>query len=140
MAGGTAALTLRTEGFDGQVILVGDESLPPYERPPLSKGYLAGETPLEAAFLRPEEFYAENSITTCFGRRVASLDPEAKSARLEDGKTIAFNQVLITTGARNRRLPIPGLSLEGVFDLRTVADVECMRPQLVPGRRAVVLG
>lgn len=139
MAGGTAAATLREDGFDGRVVLIGHEPHPPYERPPLSKEYLRGEED-EPRFLRPPEWYEEHEIETGFGKRAERIDIAGRSVELADGELIGFDSLLIATGSRNRKLPLPGLDLPGVHDLRSLADSETIRAAAVPGARAVLVG
>lgn len=140
LAGATAAATLREEGFEGRVVLVGEESQPPYERPPLSKEYLWGEQPFEKALVHPVGFYEAQEIETRLGVRATRVDPSDRVVELEEGERIPYHKVLVTTGSRNRRLPIPGTDLEGVLDLRTVADADGIRAEVAPGRRAVLVG
>ena len=140
LAGGGAAATLRQEGFDGKVILVGAEPQPPYERPPLSKEYLRGESSFEQALVQPPDFYGENGIETRFGVRATRVDVAEKVVELDGGERVAYDGLLIATGGRNRRFPIPGLDLEGIYDLRTVADCDRIRHEAAPGRKAVVVG
>ena len=122
LAGATAAITLRDEGFDGRIVLVGAESDLPYERPPLSKAYLRGEAPFDKALVRPPDEYDERRIELRMGTRVRRIDPESHAVELEGGERLAYDAVLVATGGRNRRLPIPGLDLEGVYALRTRAE------------------
>src|SRR5687767_12458993 len=140
LAGATAAITLREEGADGTVTLIGAEKEPPYERPPLSKAYLRGETPFDKALVRPAAFYADHDIETMFGTRVIRIDPSERIVELEDHRRVPFDALLIATGGRNRRLSIPGGDLEGIYGLRTVQDAERIRKEIVPGRRVVVVG
>jgi 3-phenylpropionate/trans-cinnamate dioxygenase ferredoxin reductase component len=140
LAGGSAAATLRKEGFEGKVVLIGAEPQPPYERPPLSKEYLRGESPFENALVQKSDFYRENAIETRFGVRATRVDAVEKAVELDDGERIAYDGLLIATGGRNRRLPIPGLDLEGIFQLRTVADCDRIREEITPVRKAVVVG
>jgi 3-phenylpropionate/trans-cinnamate dioxygenase ferredoxin reductase subunit len=140
LAGGTAAATLRQEGFDGDVILIGAEPQPPYERPPLSKQYLRGETPFEKALVRPAPFYGQNRIETLFGVRATRIDPSGRIVELDTGRRVRYDKLLITTGVKNRRPQIPGLELPGVLDLRSVVDADALRTQIASGRRAVVVG
>ena len=140
LAGASAAATLRQEGFDGEVILIGAESRYPYERPPLSKGYLRGDVPFEKALVRPTAFYEDNRIELRLGTRAARIDAGARVVHCEGGAQVAYDTLLIATGVRNRRPPIPGLSLDGVFSLRSVEDADAMRSHLVAGRRALVIG
>jgi 3-phenylpropionate/trans-cinnamate dioxygenase ferredoxin reductase component len=140
LAGGWAAATLRGEGFDGRVILIGAEPRPPYERPPLSKEYLRGESSFESALVRPPGFYEENGIESRFGVRATRVDAAEKIVELAGGERVAYDKLLIATGSRNRHLPIPGLDLDGIYDLRTVADSDRIRAEIAPGRKAVVVG
>jgi 3-phenylpropionate/trans-cinnamate dioxygenase ferredoxin reductase component len=140
LAGGTAAATLRQDGFDGDVILIGAEPQPPYERPPLSKQYLRGEVPFEKALVRPADFYEQNRIATRFGVRATHVDPGERIVELDTGRRVRYDKLLITTGVRNRQPAIPGLDLAGVFGLRSVGDANALRTQIASGRRAVVVG
>jgi 3-phenylpropionate/trans-cinnamate dioxygenase ferredoxin reductase component len=139
MAGGTAAATLREEGFDGRVVLIGQESNPPYERPPLSKEYLRGEEQ-EPRFIRPAEWYEKNQIEARFGERAQRVDVAGRSVELAEGERIAFDSLLIATGCRNRKFPLPGLGLPGVHDLRCLPDSDAIKAAAVPGARAVLVG
>ena len=140
LAGGSAASTLRQEGFDGRIVLIGAEDLPPYERPPLSKEFLRGEQTLEQGYLRPVDWYAENDIDLRTGTRATSIDPGGRTVELQTGERLAYDMALIATGSRNRRFPIPGLDLEGVLDLRTAADAERIKQAAAAGGRVVVVG
>lgn len=140
LAGGTAAVTLRQDGFDGEVILIGAESKPPYERPPLSKQYLRGEAPFDKALVRPTDFYEQNRIDTRLSVRATRVDPAARVVDLDTGEVVHYDKLLIATGVRNRRPPIPGLDMPGVFDLRSVGDADAIRSEIVSGRKAVVIG
>ena len=140
LAGATAAATLREEGFDGEVVLIGAEPSFPYERPPLSKTFLRGETTMQEAMVRPEAFYADNRIETRFGTTVVGVDPADKTLTVAGGDPVSFDKLLIATGARNRRFPIPGIDLAGVLDLRTLGDAAAIRAEMVPGHRVVLAG
>jgi 3-phenylpropionate/trans-cinnamate dioxygenase ferredoxin reductase component len=140
LAGATAAITLREEGADGDVILIGAEPQPPYERPPLSKAYLRGEVPFDKALVRPAAFYAEHEIQTMFGTRATRIDPSARVVELEDHRRVSFDVLLIATGGRNRTVSIPGVDLDGIYSLRTVQDADRIRAEMIAGRRAVVVG
>jgi len=140
LTGASAAATLREEGFDGRVVLLGAEPQLPYDRPPLSKAYLRGATPFEKTLLRPAEFYREKDIELRLSTTVTRVDAEKQRLELAGGERLDFDSVLIATGGRNRRFPIPGLDLPGVYDLRTVADADRIREVIAPGRRAVVVG
>lgn len=140
LAGATAAITLREESADDSVIVIGAEQEPPYERPPLSKAYLRGEVPFDTALVRPATFYAEHRIETMFGTSVVRIDTAARFVELADRRHIAFDALLIATGARNRRFSIPGSDLEGIYSLRTRQDADRIRAEMIPGRRAVIVG
>ena len=139
-AGGTAAATLRTEGFDGRIVLVGAEPHLPYERPPLSKEYLRGEVPRDRAFLRPKGWWEENGVEVLLATTATRVDVEAKTVHLDTGDAVAFDKALIATGGRNRRLSVPGVELEGVHSLRTFEDADALREEARSGRHAVVIG
>jgi len=140
LTGGSAVVCLREEGFGGDLVLIGAESEVPYERPPLSKEYLRGEATFEDALVRPAQFYSDNGIETRLGIRATKVDLEGRAVELEDGNRVPYDKVLIATGGRNRRPPIAGLDLEGVYDLRTVIDADRIRSQVVPGRKVVIAG
>lgn len=140
LAGATAAATLRQEGFDGEIILVGAEAFLPYERPPLSKQYLRSEMPCQKMLVRPTAFYGENDIETVLNARATRVVPTDRVVELETGRRIRYEKLLIATGGRNRRPPLPGLDLEGVYDLRSIGDADRIRTEIAPGRKAVVVG
>ncbi len=140
LAGGVAAITLRDEGFTGQVILIGAEPHLPYERPPLSKKYLQGEKSLAEITLRPLAFYTEHNIETRLGVRARRVDPQARVVELENGGLIPYDKVLIATGVRNRKLPVPGADLPGIYSLRDAAEADVIRQEAVAGRKAVLVG
>ena len=140
LAGASAAVTLRDEGFDGRIVLIGEEPHPPYERPPLSKEYFRGEQPFEDSLVRPFDFYAVNDIETHFGTRATRVDPLDRMVHLSNADPVRYDKVLIATGSRARRLPVPGLELGRVHDLRTVDDCDRIRAEIAPGRRAAVVG
>jgi 3-phenylpropionate/trans-cinnamate dioxygenase ferredoxin reductase component len=140
LAGASAAATLRQDGFDGEVMLVGAEPQLPYERPPLSKQYLRGEIPFEKTLVRPAAFYQQNRIEMLLGVRAARVHPSARMIELSTGRHIHYDKLLLATGVRNRRPPIPGLNLRGVLALRSVTDSDALRDEIQPGRRAVVIG
>src|SRR5215211_2378863 len=140
LAGGGAAATLREEGFDGRVVLIGAEPQPPYERPPLSKEYLHGESSFEQSLFQPLDFYGKHNIETRFGVRVTRVHATEKVIELDNGERVPYEALLVATGVRNRRIPIPGFDLEGIYGLRTVADSDHIRAEISPGRKAVVVG
>jgi 3-phenylpropionate/trans-cinnamate dioxygenase ferredoxin reductase subunit len=140
MAGATAAATLREHDADSTVILIGEEPESPYERPPLSKAFLRGDVAFEETLVRPSSFYAAHAIETHFGVRATRIDPAARVVELEHDRRIPFGALLVATGARNRRLPIPGDTLAGIVGLRTAQDAERIKAEMAAGRRAVVVG
>ena len=140
-AGGQAVDSLRRDGFDGEVFLVTEEPQPPYQRPPLSKDYLAGRYGLDHVLLRPESFYAEHSIELVTGTKAASIDPGAHRIELAAGGALAYDRLLLATGSRVRRLDgMPGADLEGVFYLRTVRDSDRIRTAMDGAERVAVVG
>lgn len=139
LAGGRAAETLRTEGFDGRIVLIGEEPDRPYERPPLSKEVLRGEWDREKVFLRPAEWYADNDIELMLGARAHMLDLAEKTV-MAGGTLVPFDACLLCTGGRPRALDVPGATLPGVHTLRTVADSAAIGAHLTPGARVVVIG
>jgi len=140
LAGAKAAETLREEGFEGRIVLVGAESVRPYERPPLSKDYLRGESELEKAFVHPEGFYEDNDIELLLGRTATTLDAGAREVTFDDGSRLGYDRLLLTTGAAPRRLPIPGADLDGVLYLRSVPDSDALRARLDAGGHVVIVG
>jgi 3-phenylpropionate/trans-cinnamate dioxygenase ferredoxin reductase subunit len=140
LAGAKAAEGLRSEGFDGRLLLIGTEQERPYERPPLSKEYLRGEAGREKVYVHDEGFYAERDIELRLGRTAVSLDTSARELALDDGERLRYDRLLLTTGAEPRRLAIPGSELDGVLYLRSVEDSDVLRERLDRGGRAVVVG
>ena len=141
MAGGTAAEALRDEGFDGDVTVVAAEPQPPYQRPPLSKGYLGGQEGLDAVHLHSSEWYAERGIRLVTGVAATALDPAGHTVALADGETLRYDAVLLATGAQPRVLPLPGHELAGVMTLRRLDDSDALAAALREGgKRLVVIG
>jgi 3-phenylpropionate/trans-cinnamate dioxygenase ferredoxin reductase subunit len=139
-AGASLVAKLRALGETAAITLIGAEPVPPYQRPPLSKAYLLGEMPVERLFLRPESFYAEQNIALRLGQTVDAIDTAAQTVRLGD-ETLAYDALVLTTGSSPRRLPASiGGSLQGVFTLRDLADVDAMQPYFTPGKRVVIVG
>ena len=139
-AGVQAVTSLRAEGFDGAITLVGDESFPPYQRPPLSKAYLAGDLARERLFLKPATFFAESGCDLRVGVSTTRIDRTMRRVQLSDGTDLSFDNLLLATGARVRRLPVPGAELLGIYYLRGIDDVDALRPRLAPGARLAVVG
>jgi NAD(P)H-nitrite reductase len=140
LAGAKAAETLRSEGFEGRLVLIGEETERPYERPMLSKEYLRGDKPAAKLYVHDEAFYADNDIELLTGTRVASLDPGAHQVTLQDGSRMPYSRLLLSTGATPRRLSLPGADLPGVRYLRTMADSDALRAAIAAASRVVVIG
>jgi 3-phenylpropionate/trans-cinnamate dioxygenase ferredoxin reductase subunit len=140
LAGAKAAETLRQEGFDGRIVLVGAEDERPYERPPLSKDYLRGEAGRDKVYVHDERFYAEHGIELRLGRTATRLDTSSRELELDDGERLRYDRLLLTTGAEPRRLEIPGGELGGVLYLRSLRDSDALRERLDRGGSVVVVG
>jgi 3-phenylpropionate/trans-cinnamate dioxygenase ferredoxin reductase component len=140
LAGANAALELKRLEPDTHVTLIGAEAHLPYQRPPLSKGFLRGTESFDAALVAPRSEYERLGIDLVLGRRAVTLEPDGKRIRLEGDEVISYDRLLMATGGRKRRLRFPGADLEGVLDLRTVEDSEQIRTAARAGRRAVVIG
>jgi 3-phenylpropionate/trans-cinnamate dioxygenase ferredoxin reductase subunit len=140
LAGAKAAEELRNQGFDGRVVLIGAEPELPYERPPLSKDYLRGESEREKARVHDEGFYREHEIELLTGEAATGLDPSGGRVTLKGGQDLEFDRLLLATGAEPRRLDVPGADLEGVYYLRTLADCDSLRERLDGEGRVAVVG
>ena len=140
LAGAKTAEALRTEGFDGEIVLIGAEPELPYERPPLSKDYLRGESPRDDARVHPESFYREQRVDLRLGTTVESIDPRARELELRGGERLAFDRLLLATGAEPRRLKIRGSDLDGVHYLRDLRDADELATRLDTGGRLAVIG
>ncbi len=138
--GGAAAAFLRQFGWRGSISLVGDEPHLPYQRPPLSKAWLQGETDADSLLLRPAAFYADHDISVRLGIPAVVIDRAARVVRLADGATLPYDTLILATGASARRIPLPGLDLPGVLELRSRADADRIRAELRPGRHLAVVG
>ena len=140
LAGAKAAETLRAEGFDGRVVLIGEESERPYERPMLSKEYLRGDKPAARLYVHDETFYSDNDIELLTATHVASFDPAAHEVTLQDGSRMPYSRLLLSTGAAPRRLQLPGADLPGVKYLREMRDSDGLRGAISTASRVVVIG
>lgn len=140
LAGGTAAATLRDVGFDGRIVVIGDEPELPYQRPPLSKTYLRGEAGRDALLVRPDDWWGAEDVEMRLGQRVRALDPHARTVSLADGESLGFDRCLIATGVQNRALPVPGAYLDGVVHLRTIAECDQIRAAAADASHVVVVG
>jgi len=133
LAGAKAAAELRERGFDGRVVLVGAESERPYERPPLSKDYLQGKSERDKAYVHEQDFYGQQEIELRLGAVAESIDPQASKVTLAGGEELAYDSLLLTTGAEPRRISVPGADLDGVHYLRTFSDCDALRERLGAG-------
>jgi 3-phenylpropionate/trans-cinnamate dioxygenase ferredoxin reductase component len=139
-AGAALAAKLRASGHDGEIVMLGDEPAPPYQRPPLSKAYLLGEMEEERLWLRAPDFWADHAIDLRLGQPVTGLDPVARTVTV-GGQALTYDALALTTGSTPRRLPAAlGGALEGVYTVRTLADVDAMRAEFQPGRRVIIVG
>jgi 3-phenylpropionate/trans-cinnamate dioxygenase ferredoxin reductase component len=135
MAGAIAAQTLREEGFDGKITLVGQEQDAPYERPPLSKDYLQGKADRDSIFVHPEPWYAEQAVDLSLGTAVTSLDPASRTVTTATGAQLRYDKLLLATGSKPRRLGVPGADLDGLYYLRNVEDSERLKIEFTQAKR-----
>jgi 3-phenylpropionate/trans-cinnamate dioxygenase ferredoxin reductase component len=140
LAGAKAAEELRERGFDGRVVLIGAEAERPYERPPLTKDYLRGESEREKAHVHPADYYEQSDIELMTSATVTSIDPGGSQVKLDDGRELSYDKLLLTTGAEPRRIELPGAGLDGIHYLRTLADCDALRARLDEGGRVAVIG
>ena len=139
-AAGQLVTSLRQHKFEGQIVLVGDEPYLPYQRPPLSKKFLAGEMPAERLYVKPASFYEDANVELHLDTRVTAIDPATKQLETDANEPVAYDRLVLALGSRVRQLPIEGAALSGVHYLRSIADVEGIRGGLEPGHRLVVIG
>ncbi|MDD7909314.1 FAD-dependent oxidoreductase [Pseudovibrio exalbescens] len=139
-AGSQVVQTLRQKGFEGDLVLIGDEPHLPYQRPPLSKKFLKGDVGEETLYLRPKEFYEVNKVELISGDPVVAVDRQKKLLELKSGSSVSYSKLVLTTGTKARALPIEGAQLDGVLSLRGIADVEALRPLVAPGKKVVIIG
>lgn len=140
-AGASLVGKLRSEGFEGEITLLGAENGPPYQRPALSKAYLLGEMERDRLFLRPREWYEGNDIALRTGTRAVAVDATAQTVALEDGEVLSYDELAFTTGSHPRTLPAAiGGTLDGVYCVRDLADADALKPEFVAGRRLLVIG
>ena len=139
-AGFQAAASLRQDGFAGRIVLIGEEPVSPYQRPPLSKSYLAGESSLDELWLRPETFYTQHQIDVLAGETVTAIDRTERRLRMAPGGELSWDHLVLATGARYRPLAVPGAELDGVLPLRTLAEANVLRERLDETREVVVVG
>ncbi len=139
-AAGQAAASLRQEGYEGPVTILGDEAQAPYQRPPLSKAYLSGEIGMDRVLVRPEKFYPDKDVDLKTNTRVVAIHRADKAVQTESGETYQYDKLLIATGSRPRILNIPGSDLEGIHYLRTIADVDGIRGAMQSAKRICIVG
>ena len=140
LAGAKAAETLRAEGFGGRVVLVAAEPEQPYERPPLSKGYLLGSAEREKIYIHSAQWYTDHDIDLRLGTRVTEIDRAAHEVRTAQGETLGYDKLLLATGSSPRRLEVPGADLPGVHYLRTVADSDALQAAFADAQRVAIIG
>jgi 3-phenylpropionate/trans-cinnamate dioxygenase ferredoxin reductase subunit len=140
LAGAKAAQELRERGFDGRIVLIGSEPERPYERPPLTKDYLRGESEREKAYVHPAGFYDDQQIELLSDTVVTAIEPGALRVLLRGGRDVPYDKLLLTTGAEPRHISIPGADLDGIHYLRTLADCDALRARLDAGGRVAVVG
>jgi 3-phenylpropionate/trans-cinnamate dioxygenase ferredoxin reductase subunit len=139
-AGGQAVETLRRRGHRGPITLIGDEAMLPYQRPPLSKKFLAGTLERDRLIIRHAAHYAEHAVETRLGFAAVRIDRAQRRVEISDGSRVEYDRLLLATGSLARQIPVPGAELAGVHYLRTFADVERLRAELIRGRRGVIVG
>lgn len=139
-AAGQAAASIRQQGHDGEMLIIGDEPHPPYQRPPLSKQYLSGEQTIERVYLRAKKFYADKNIALRPNTTVDEIDSRAKTVTISTHESINYDKLLIATGSRPRKLDIPGIDLSGIHYYRTIDDVDAVRAEMSPGKKLVIVG
>ncbi|MFN3725929.1 MAG: NAD(P)/FAD-dependent oxidoreductase [Allosphingosinicella sp.] len=138
--GGSLAANLRQFGHEGPILLLGDEPVAPYHRPPLSKAYLKGTAARESLLFRPDSFYTDQKIDLALGARAEFVDAAAHEVVLSDGRRLAYDKLVLATGSRARRVDVPGADLSGIYYLRDMADADRIRSELGAGRRLVIIG
>ncbi len=139
-AAATAIMSLRQWGYEGEITLIGEEAYPPYQRPPLSKAYMQGELAEERLFFKPAPWYEDNGVDLVLSMRAMAIRPAARRVEIEHGGHVDYDALILATGSRARTLDLPGTDLKRVFDLRTLGDVERIRPRLIKGRNIVIVG
>jgi 3-phenylpropionate/trans-cinnamate dioxygenase ferredoxin reductase subunit len=139
-AGGSVATQLRQFDFKGDIVVIGAEKVAPYQRPPLSKAYLKGDADVESLKLRLDKFYADNGITLRLETKAIRIDRQAKRVEIEGGGSEPYDYLVIATGSRARKLPIPGVDLKHVHELRTVADADDLKAAVAPGKHIAIIG
>lgn len=139
-AGGQCAASLRRNGFEGSIVMIGDEPHPPYQRPPLSKAYLSGEIEQDRLWVQPPEVWADQNVTLKLGICAQTIDRDSRTVELSDGTQERYDHLVLATGSRVRPLPVPGAELDGVRYLRTIADIDILKSDVLPGKRIAIIG
>ena len=139
-AAGQVVATLKQKKFDGNILLIGEEPWLPYQRPPLSKKFLAGELPAERLHFKPESFYEDPSIEIRLNTRIEAVDRGGKTLRTNDDETLSFDKLVFATGTRPRLLDLPGVDLAGIHYLRTIADVNGIKDELKNSAKLAIVG
>ena len=139
-AAGQVVATLKQKKFDGKIVLIGDEPYLPYQRPPLSKKFLAGELDAERLHFKPSTFYDDANIDVALNTRVTKIDPAKRSLTTNDGQTVAYSKLVLALGSRVRRISVPGEELQGVFYLRSIDDVNNIRSNMAADKKVVIVG
>ena len=139
-AGGSAAAFLRQYGFEGEIVMIGEEPLAPYQRPPLSKAWLKGEADGDSLLLKGPDFYPEHAIDLRLTIRATAIDRASKTVSLSDGSSLTYDWLILATGSVTRKLPIPGADHPANLELRTAADADRLKATLTPGKRLIVVG
>jgi len=139
-AGGTVAALLRQNGFEDGITLIGEEPHAPYQRPPLSKGWLKGQVAGDGLLLRPRDWYDENGIALKTSTRVVRIEPASRTVVLSTGASLSYDKLVLATGARARKLVLPGSDLKGFLELRTIEDAEALKAWFKPGFRLAIIG
>ncbi len=139
-AAGQLAASLRQGSFEGEIVLIGDEPYIPYQRPPLSKKFLAGEIEIDRVYFKPPEFYDEANVTLRLGETVTEISASAQTLTLASGEVLAYDKLALTTGSRVRKINCPGSDLKGLHYLRTIDDVDRLREEFKPDKKLVIVG
>lgn len=139
-AAGQVVATLKQKEYRGKIVLIGDEPYLPYQRPPLSKKYLAGELDAERLHFKPATFYDDDNIDLHLSTRVTSIDPGGHTLLTDDGRSIAYSKLVLALGSRARKLPVPGTGLAGVFYLRSIGDVDAIRSGIAVNKKVTIVG
>ena len=139
-AGGQCAITLRNAKFDGSITIIGEENYPPYQRPPLSKGFLSGEVDINRVYLKKDEFYKDNNISLMINSKVTDIDKDSKLITLENNQEIQYTNLVLATGSRVRKLDVEGITLKNIGYLRDINDVNALKPYLIKDANIAIVG